>query len=209
MKPDDFVITTQPVNGIVSNSVGIINSIDQEKAQVYFIGRNEVVIVSFDFLYVIDVDSTGDSYHNKICNRCHLLKPIEAFPKNQTQAGGRIIRRPSCLECRKDIDGRQLTTSERRRMNAMRPPDKTVFVCPVCEKRTIVGITANIVIDHNHDTGKGRDWICDSCNTGIGRFKDDIEILEKVIDYLKRFENNESDETTISTVTIRDDMMKQ
>ena len=27
MKPDDFVIATQPINGIVENSVGIINSI--------------------------------------------------------------------------------------------------------------------------------------------------------------------------------------
>ena len=73
-------------------------------------------------------------------------------------------------------------------MNEKRPPNKTVFVCPVCEKRTIVGITANIVADHDHETGKGREWICDSCNTGLGRFKDDIVILERVIDYLKRFE---------------------
>ena len=80
-----------------------------------------------------------------------------------------------------------MTAAERKRMNEKRPPNKTVFVCPVCEKRTIVGITANIVADHDHETGKGREWICDSCNTGLGRFKDDIAILERVIDYLKRF----------------------
>ncbi|MCG9134581.1 Hpy99I family type II restriction endonuclease [Candidatus Poribacteria bacterium] len=191
MNPNDFVIATRPVNGIVSNSVGIVNSIDHDKAQVYFIGKDEVVIAPFDFLTIIDVDSTGDLYPHKICNICHLLKNVEDFPRNQNQAGGRIIRRPSCQECRKVIDGKKLTASERRRMDANRPPDKTVFVCPVCEKRTIVGITANIVADHDHDTGKGRDWICDSCNTGIGRFKDDIEILGKVIYYLERFEENE------------------
>lgn len=187
MNPTDFVIATQTVNGIEVNSVGIINSIDEGKAQVYFIGKNEVVIAPFDSILVVDVDNTGDQYPVKICNICHLLKPVEAFPRNQNQAGGRIIRRPSCQECRKVIDGKKLIASERRRMNDKRPPNKTVFVCPVCDKRTIVGITANIVADHDHDTGKGRDWICDSCNTGIGRFKDNIKILERVIEYLKRF----------------------
>ncbi len=193
MTQNDFVIATKPVNGIVVNSVGIINSVDQDKAQVYFIGKNECVIAPFDSITIIDVDSTGDSYENKICNICHLLKVVEEFPRNQNQAGGRIIRRPSCQECRKVIDGKKLTAAERRRMNEKRPPNKAVFVCPVCEKRTIVGITANIVADHDHDTGRGRDWICDSCNTGIGRFKDDIEILEKVIEYLKQFEDGRTE----------------
>ena len=152
MKPNDFVIATQSVNGIARNSVGIVNSISETDVQVYFIGKNEVVIAPINSLSVIDVDHTGDLYPRKICNVCHILKPTEEFPKNQTQAGGRIIRRPSCVSCRVDIDGKRLTSSERRRMNAIRPPDKTVFVCPICEKRTIVGITANIVADHDHNT---------------------------------------------------------
>jgi len=51
---------------------------------------------------------------------------------------------------------------------------------------SIAGITANLVKDHNHQTGAGREWICDSCNTGLGRFKDDINLLHKVIQYLQK-----------------------
>ena len=112
------------------------------------------------------------------------------FDKNQRDAQQRSTTRPSCKICRQEIDGVKLTAQERRKMETKRPPDKTIFVCPICEKRTIVGITANIVRDHDHRTGKGREWICDSCNTGLGRFKDDIVLLEKVISYLKRFETN-------------------
>ena len=74
----------------------------------------------------------------------------------------------------------------------MRSDQKTkpFLSCPVCEKRSIVAVTANIVADHDHDTGMAREWICDSCNTGLGRFKDDITILEVAIEYLKRFEND-------------------
>ena len=198
MKEKDFVIAIRPINGIVINSVGIIKSIFQEEAQVYFVGKNEEVIAPFDSLHVIDVEETGDQCPLKICNVCHILKPTEVFPRNQNQAGGRIIRRPTCEDCRKDIDGKRLTAKERSRLQANKPPDKTIFVCPICEKRTIVAITTKIVADHDHDTGMGREWICDSCNTGLGRFKDDIAILEVAIEYLKRFENDESEGFQVS-----------
>ncbi len=64
-------------------------------------------------------------------------------------------------------------------------PEK-YFECPICGKGSIPGITANLVIDHDHETGKARDWLCDSCNTGLGRFKDKIELLEIAIEYLKK-----------------------
>ena len=34
-------------------------------------------------------------------------------------------------------------------------------------------------------TGKVRGFLCESCNTGIGRFDDDIEILKKAIHWLQ------------------------
>ncbi len=193
MKPDDFVIATQPINGIVINSVGIINSLCEKGVQVYFLGRNEVVIAPFDSLSVINVGETGEEYSVKICNVCHILKLKEEFDRNQTNASGRPTTRPSCKDCRKVIDGEKMRASERRKMTARRPLDQTVFICPICEKRTIVDVTAKIVPDHDHDTGMGREWICDSCNTGLGRFKDNVAILETAIEYLKRFEEDESE----------------
>ena len=193
MKPDDFVISTRPINGIVVNSVGIIKSTFQEKAQVHFIGENEEVIASFDNLLVIDVEETGDRYPNKICNICHIHKPVKEFEINQHNAEGEVQRRPSCKNCRKTIDGKRMSASERRRMNMKRPSDKTVFICPICEKQSIVGVNVVIVPDHDHRTGKGREWICESCNTGLGRFKDDITFAEKVVEYLKQFKDDESE----------------
>jgi len=64
----------------------------------------------------------------------------------------------------------------------------TLFICPVCKKPSIPHVTANLVIDHNHNTGNAREWICDSCNTGLGRFKDNIDLLQNVIKYLKKYQ---------------------
>ena len=51
----------------------------------------------------------------------------------------------------------------------------------------VPGVTSKVVLDHNHITGKPRAWICDSCNTGLGRFKDDIKTMEDAIAYLKKY----------------------
>lgn len=40
-------------------------------------------------------------------------------------------------------------------------------------------------MDHDHTTGKIRGLLCFGCNTGLGKFKDSIVILNKAINYLK------------------------
>lgn len=63
-------------------------------------------------------------------------------------------------------------------------------LCVICGKpETVVDVRTGQVralsIDHNHETGKNRDLLCGDCNRGIGLFHENIEIIEKVIQYLK------------------------
>lgn len=44
----------------------------------------------------------------------------------------------------------------------------------------------NLAVDHNHKTGKVRRLLCSSCNTGLGKFKDDPDLLTKAAVYLKQ-----------------------
>jgi hypothetical protein len=44
-----------------------------------------------------------------------------------------------------------------------------------------------LAVDHNHITNKVRGLLCNTCNRGIGYLHDDIELLQKSIDYLKSF----------------------
>jgi hypothetical protein len=59
--------------------------------------------------------------------------------------------------------------------------------CAICG-RPDPGISwgKNLHVDHCHKTGAVRGLLCQSCNTSIGRFGDDPEMLRKAIAYLER-----------------------
>lgn len=44
-------------------------------------------------------------------------------------------------------------------------------------------------IDHNHETGKFRALLCNSCNTLLGRIEKDVSVIHGLIDYANRFNN--------------------
>lgn len=59
--------------------------------------------------------------------------------------------------------------------------------CGICGKNiTFVGKYKTGVIDHCHKTNRVRGILCRQCNNALGLFKDNIELLEKTIFYLKR-----------------------
>lgn len=170
---------------IEKDDVGIIKTEAGDRALIFFIRIWEQVELGKNDFKIIDVRKTGDGFPKKICNVCHKLKNTTEFARNQNAKNNRPVRRPSCKDCRKIIEGVQMHRTKRLNWLKKKPSNKP-FECPICRKRTIAGITSKVVLEHNHNTGKAGGWICDSCNTGLGRFKDDIRLLESAIEFLKK-----------------------
>lgn len=70
-----------------------------------------------------------------------------------------------------------LTVSEAQRV-------VTQKACAICE---VVPRNKNLDIDHDHKTEKFRGLLCNSCNRGLGHFKDNPEFLRKAASYLEGF----------------------
>lgn len=61
--------------------------------------------------------------------------------------------------------------------------DKQGGVCAICGKPCSIG---RLSIDHCHITEKVRGLLCRRCNAGLGAFGDNVNMLEKAIDYLRK-----------------------
>lgn len=57
--------------------------------------------------------------------------------------------------------------------------------CAICGKHQIE-LDRALSVDHCHSSGKVRGLLCNKCNTGIGFFDNNIEVLENSIKYLKK-----------------------
>jgi hypothetical protein len=69
--------------------------------------------------------------------------------------------------------------------------EKQNGLCAICnkpetQKKRNSQETMDLAIDHCHKTHKIRGLLCAACNQGLGRFKDDIELLRSAIKYLEQ-----------------------
>lgn len=58
-------------------------------------------------------------------------------------------------------------------------------LCQICGNPPS-GFKKSLALDHSHETNEVRGFLCDSCNTGLGRFKDSPDLLMKAIFYLNK-----------------------
>lgn len=87
-------------------------------------------------------------------------------------------RRNLCKECKRNREYLRNYGITLLDYNLMYKEQKGV--CAICSKPKSL-----LQVDHCHHSGKVRGLLCVQCNTSLGSFNDDIQMLEKAIQYLK------------------------
>ena len=141
-----------------------------------------------------DFKSIDKSKGTKICIKCEEEKSSEDFVllHGITKVSGEPIRARVCLRC---------AAKRKRQVRALRrassyPPED--YVCPICLKtpEEIIpqtnGTSSPFVLDHNHDTGNFKGWICGKCNSALGFFEDNINHVRRALKYLEGYKESES-----------------
>lgn len=126
----------------------------------------------------------------KICQKCKLMLPADKFYSDLKLVCGLSGR---CKVCISD-DGKEFRaknpeiTRERNRKHKVYrryglTQEQFEALAQFCE---VCGKTADLCIDHDHDTGKVRGRLCRKCNSVIGLADDKIDVLMAAIEYLGR-----------------------
>ena len=152
-------------------------------------GRN-----SLDQLSIFNLEDYEKKYDSSIetytCRKCKKAKPItrENFEIRTILRNDTGILSTMCLSCQKDYN---IERRERIKYNTL-PYTSDDYKCPICD-RDIEEIgkykqprLQNWVLDHCHETGTFRGWLCHHCNVGLGGFKDSLTRLKKAVEYMTR-----------------------
>jgi len=103
-----------------------------------------------------------------ICRKCVVVKNKERRMKNPSKFKSYDLKRSFGI----DIDTYNKMLIEQD------------FKCKICSSHQSE-LVRQLSVDHCHKTGFIRGLLCSLCNTGLGKFKDDPQLLINAINYLK------------------------
>lgn len=131
----------------------------------------------------------------KYCPECQRTLPIEEFGKNRTSTDGLTAYCKPCHSKKGRLNREKKWGSTRHYHLVQRYGitaeevdvllEKQRGLCAICSLIPDPKLRNPWHVDHDHSTGRVRGILCHSCNTALGNFKDDPEILRKALEYLQ------------------------
>lgn len=136
----------------------------------------------------------------KLCKKCGCEKPEDEFRPMARTGKNKNYRRTFCRSC-----DREYERVERRDYRKNWQLQKTygitldeyheMFnaqggVCAICRKPeadSTNGLVHMLAVDHDHENGNVRALLCKKCNTALGLFAHDLNLLRRAFEYLELY----------------------
>lgn len=131
-----------------------------------------------------NIESTKYREKNREKCRASNQKYIDSHPEKRRESLSKYY-----LKNKELVISRSLESHFKIRYNITMETYKNMLemqngCCKICKKHTSE-LKRKLAVDHCHKTGKVRGLLCKSCNSGIGFFNDNLDILLSAIVYLK------------------------
>lgn len=146
----------------------------------------------------------------KKCGKCKQLLPLELFYNAANSRDGKGYRcKPCDVVARKESRAKSPRTAEGYRRRALKlkygftPEFYNEILkaqggcCRICKTTNPCGEgnintkrTFSFAVDHDHETGQIRGLLCNTCNRGLGFFKDSVNLLKNAVSYLEAYSDS-------------------
>lgn len=103
----------------------------------------------------------------------HKQRKCNACTKDLTKGGQSYCSRCSRIRRTFNVRPEDIEALRRAQFNE----------CAICGARPT---EKDLAVDHDHDSGRVRGFLCQSCNLGIGLLRHSVPLLQKSIDYLQK-----------------------
>ena len=114
MEKSKFIFLREDYKEFKQYEIGIVNSKQGNVLNISFVNSDKIEEIQESRVNYFNPEKTGDNFDKKICNRCNRLLDVNFFDKNQNGKNNRSVRRPSCIMCRKIIDGKNVSIEDKR-----------------------------------------------------------------------------------------------
>jgi len=139
----------------------------------------------------------------RICHSCHKIKDLSEFYR--TTRRGADGHKYSCKECEDNYNKNRKNTNSTYKSEKLKTTLKRYYVrtygitmeqkeqmfkdqeakCLICKDD--IFLVKGCHVDHDHETKQVRGLLCSKCNHGLGLFRENTNILQEAINYLKKW----------------------
>lgn len=113
----------------------------------------------------------------KVCSYCGKRKNKASFPKHS------MYKDKLDSRCKKCVKKHSKIRNKLHKEAPLKPE-----ACELCGK-----IPYKWCLDHDHIDDSFRGWLCEPCNTGLGKLGDNLEGIIKAANYLIKSKNRRTD----------------
>lgn len=152
----------------------------------------------------------------KTCTKCGATKALKEFPKDKLKKDGHKSACKACYSAydknrywsdpenhrNRLKEYRASLTKEQRYLQNRKTKLKRAYgithddylgmleeqnyKCACCGVDNKDSGIKGLVVDHNHTTGAIRELLCSACNTALGLLKEDIDIINNLLKYIRK-----------------------
>lgn len=133
----------------------------------------------------------------RMCAHCGNPIPLE-------RASSALFCSPECKRVERRVSGQSGEISRRyyfSRQYGLTPDQVDEMAqagCAICGTHAWTGRHKGPHVDHDHTTGAVRGILCHECNTGLGKFRDNPDLLERAVAYLLKAGRVEGSQTVLA-----------